>query len=387
MAMKPVDIATPRMTEDGLAVLLGGRTYGSEGRSDRIGSLKQMGVPKEMDALIAVLTRRSKLLALPLGSAQEAVYGAYGDDLGLLTRYRDAFKLTIVAALRARAAPDDPEAQAFLDRVTEQVAEVVYDPTLDLGPDALRLQSDRLLERLQTQFRADAESLKQAIAVWLHLLAEADYVSIIEWFNPQALRYHFFRMDASRTEVGRTKTTTGDIMAGRTITTTIQDRVEVFSERRVHTVVNASVRTPEGYHGRVPKRIARLLDTIPAEVRPFVTIIDGMVSHEEIHRRVAASKIETQTRSVYIPDPALALFNSWAINGWGGSTTEWARSLYRGHAISTANKILALELIGTAALCLLASAAEGRRGAIVAAIICVTLTFFQQLGMRIERKT
>jgi hypothetical protein len=151
--------------------------------------------------------------------------------------------------------------------------------------------------------------------------------------------------------------------------------------------VNARVQTPEEYRGRVPKRIALLLDAIPAEVRPFLTIIDGMVSQEVIHRRVASSRIETQTHAVYIPDPALALFNSWAINGWGGSTQEPARSFYQGHAISYANKILALELIGTAAVTMLAAVAEGRRGAIAAGIICLILTLFQQLGMRIERKT
>ena len=384
--MKPVDVAIPRLTEDGLAIMLGGRFYGDDVDSDRVGHLKQMAVPNEMDGLAATLTRQSKLLALPPGSAQDAVYAAYGDDLALLKRYRDAFKQTIVAALRARAAPDQPDAQAVLDRTTEEVADVAHEPTLALGPDALRLDSGRLLARLQAQFRADAESLKVTIAVWLHLLAEADHVSIIEWFNPQALRYHFFRMDAVRTEIGRTKRTTGNAMTGRTVTTTVQDRVEVFSERRVHTVVNATVRTPEAYPGRVPKRIARLLDSIPAEVRPFVTIIDGVVSHEEVHRRLASSKIETQTRSVYIPDPALALFNNWAINGWGGSTPERARSLYRGHALANANKLLILELVGTAAVCLMALAAEGRRGAIAAAIICLVLTFFQQLGMRIERK-
>jgi hypothetical protein len=122
-------------------------------------------------------------------------------------------------------------------------------------------------------------------------------------------------------------------------------------------------------------------------VRPFLTIIDGMVSQEVIHRRVASSRIETQTHAVYIPDPALALFNSWAINGWGGSTQEPARSFYQGHAISNANKILALELTGTAAVTMLAAVAEGRRGAIAAGIICLILTLFQQLGMRIERKT
>jgi len=385
--MKPVDAAITRMTEDGLAVVLGGRTYGDDTKADRIANLRQMSVPKEMDTLTEALARQSKLLALPAGSAQDAIYGAYGNDLELLTRYRNAFKRTIDAALRARATPDQPDAQAFLDRVTQEVAEIVHEPTLDLGPDTLRLEGNELLGRLQTQVRADVASLTQAVAVWLHLLAEAEYVSIIEWFNPKALRYHFFRMEASRTELGRNKRTTGDMISGRTITTTVQNRVEVFNERRVHTVVNARVQTPEEYRGRVPKRIARLLDAIPAEVRPFVTIIDGMVSQEVIHRRVASSRIETQTHAVYIPDPALALFNSWAINGWGGSTPEPARSFYQGHAISNANKILALELIGTAAVTMLAAVAEGRRGAIAAGIICLILTLFQQLGMRIERKT
>ena len=324
--MKPVDAAIPRMTEDGLAVVLGSRTYGDDTKTDRIGTLRQMSVPKEMGAFTEAMTRQSKLLALPAGSAQDAIYAAYGNDLDLLTRYRNAFKQTIDAALRARAAPDQPDAQAFLDRVTQELAEIVYEPTLDLGPDALQLGSDELLRQLQSQVRTDVASLKQAVAVWLHLLAEAEYVSIIEWFNPKALRYHFFRMEAFRTELERNRTTTGNMMTGRTITTTIRNRVEVFNERRVHTLVNARVQTPDEYRGRVPRRIACLLDAIPAEVRPFVTFIDGMVSQEVIHRRVASSRIETQTRAVYIPDPALALFNTWAINGGqqgdGGSAGE-----------------------------------------------------------------
>src|ERR1700739_3424011 len=77
--MKPVDAAIPRVTEDGLAVVLGGRTYGDDAKADRIGNLRQMSVPKEMDAFTEALTRQSKLLALRVGSAQDAIYGAYGN--------------------------------------------------------------------------------------------------------------------------------------------------------------------------------------------------------------------------------------------------------------------------------------------------------------------
>jgi hypothetical protein len=133
----------------------------------------------------------------------------------------------------------------------------------------------------------------------------------------------------------------------------------------------------------VPKRIARLIDVVPAEVRPFLSIIDGSVSQEEIHRRLTESKIETTTRSVFIPDPALALFNTWAINGWGGSTPEDARSLYRGHPLSKANKYLVAEVAGSALITAVGAIIEGRRGAIVVGLICAILAGFQQLGMRI----
>jgi hypothetical protein len=141
-------------------VVLGGRTYGGEVKADRIGNLRQMSVPREMDAFTEALTRQSKLLALPAGTAQDAIYGAYGNDLELLTRYRNAFKRTIDPALRARAAPDQPDAQAFLDRVIQEVAEIVHEPTLDLGPDTLQLEGNELLGRLQGQVSADVASVK-----------------------------------------------------------------------------------------------------------------------------------------------------------------------------------------------------------------------------------
>ena len=384
--MKPVPFDIPRLTEDGLAVLVGDRLYGDEAAGRHLDKLKKMSVPREMDALGSMLTNQSRLLALSAGSTQETIYDSYGRDLELLVRYRNAFKKTIDAAVRGRASSDDGTAQKFLDRATEEISEIVHEPTLDLGPDALKLAPAELCGRLQQQFRSDVESLKQNVAIWLHLLAEADYVSVVEWFNPKVLRYHFFRMDSVHQEVGRQQTTSGNFITGRTITTTVEKNVTTFNERRVHTVVNASSVAPDAYLRRVPERIAHLMNSIPAEVKPFVTIIDGMVSQEQIHRRLASSQIETETHSVYIPDPALALFNSWAINGWGGSTPEESRSLYRDHALAKANRWLFGELVGSFLLAAAAASFEGRRGAIVVGVICLTLTLFQQLGMRIENR-
>lgn len=379
--MKLVDPSIPRVTEEGLRLIIGGRTYGDPERT--AGDLLDMTVPEGMGALAEALQRQSQLAALAPHASREAIYAAYGHDLELLARYRAAFRKTIEAAVRARAAPHHAAAQAFLERIVEEIAEIDHQPTLDLGPEALRLDPAALHARLCEQFRTDVEQLTRSVAAWMHMLAEDEDVSVIEWFNPRALRYHFFRIDEQRQELDRRESRSGDLIRGRTITTTTKSRVSLISERRVHTVVNAQSYRPEQYMRRVPERIARLIDAIPPEVKPFVTIIDGTVTKEDMHRRVAETKVVTDTRSVFIPDPALALFDTWAVTGWGGSVAEQAGSLYRGHPLARANTLLTAELIGSALAAGLGSIAEGRRGAVVLGAVCLILTAFQQLGMRI----
>ena len=53
-----------RNLADGIAHTINGRTYGQTSE-DSFANLRQMPVPKEMDALVAALHRESKLLALP----------------------------------------------------------------------------------------------------------------------------------------------------------------------------------------------------------------------------------------------------------------------------------------------------------------------------------
>jgi len=379
--MKLVDPSVPRVTEDGLKLIIGGRTYGDAASTPD--ALLHMRVPEQMRRLGEALEQRSKLAGLPEAADRDAIYHAYGHDLDLLTRYRGGFRKTIEAAIRARAAPDQHTAQAFLDRTVERLAELDHEPTLELGPEALRLDEPALVARLRDQFRADVAQLQSSIAAWMHLLAEDEHVSVIEWFNPRALRYHFFRVDEDRQELTRNETRTGDIFRGRTITTRTRSRVNVVCERRVHTVVSAQSYRPETYPRRVPERIARLVDDIPAEVKPFVTIIDGTVTREDVHRSIAETRIVSETRSVFIPDPAIALFDTWAVTGWGGSAAEPARSLYRGHTIARANSIFSLELVGTMLATMIAGVAEGRRGAMVVGAVGLILTAFQQIGMRI----
>lgn len=382
--MKPVDETVPRITQDGLTLILGGRTYGKDADDPGYDRLLQMGAPHEMDALTDTLAATSQLLGLPSDSDRTAIYEAYGHDLALMARYRDAFKTCIEAAVRARAAPDQKDARAFLDRVVSELAPILHQPTLNLAPDVLPLESPALLAKLQNEFRADIQGLKQSIAVWFHILTESEYVSLIEWLDPTSLRYYFFRTESTREQIAKHVDRTGNWIEGVTTTTTTKTRVQLFNERRSHTLVKARIQTPDQYRARVPKRIALLLDKIPAEIRPFVRIIDGHVTHEEVQRRLTSNKVEVERHSVYRPDPALVLFNNWAISGWGGSIQEEARSLYRGHPLARANKLLIGSLLATATGALLIEPFGGFRASLLVTTIGLVLAAMNQLGMRVE---
>jgi hypothetical protein len=382
--MKPVDETVPRITQDGLTLILGGRTYGKDAEDAHYGCLLQMGVPREMDALTDTLMAASRLLGLPGDSDRAAIYDAYGRDLALMTRYRDAFKTCIEAAVRARAAPEQKDARAFLDRVVSELAPILHRPTLNLGPDALTLEAAALLAKLQDEFRADVQGLKQTVAVWFHILTESEYVSLIEWLDPTSLRYYFFLTQATREQIAKHVDRTGNWIEGVTTTTTTKTRVQLFNERRCHTLVKARIQTPDQYRSRVPKRIALLIERIPAEIRPFVRIIDGHVTHEEVQRRLTSNKVELETHSVYRPDPALALFNTWAINGWGGSIQEESRSIYQGHPLARANKVLLGSLLATATAALLIEPFGSFRASLLVTGIGLILTALNQLGMRLE---
>jgi len=115
-----------------------------------------------------------------------------------------------------------------------------------------------------------------------------------------------------------------------------------------------------------------------------VRIIDGNVTHEEVQRRLTSNKVEVEKHSVYRPDPALALFNTWAINGWGGSIEEESRSIYRGHPLARANKLLVGSLLATATAALLTEPFGGSRASLLVATIGLVLTALNQLGMRLD---
>jgi hypothetical protein len=384
--MKPVPESEPRLTSEGLGMLIAGREYGQRKQGkDYFESLKSMTIPSSLNRLSDAIESASKLLALLPNAELDNIYDAYGEDLKLITRYRLAFEVTIDAAVKGRAASDQEAAQRFLDLVREGIKGIVHESSLHLSHDNLGLPAGELLKQLQRQFKDDVQSLKESIAMWLHILSENEVVSVIEWFGEKALRYHFFRVESSKLADKSVKTV-GDHFVGRTVTTTTKTTTEVIAEKRTHTVVKARKYSLTEYRNKVPERIATLISALPPEVRPFATIIDGTLSHEEVTRKLISHDVKTETKSVFIEDPALALFDTYAIDGWGGSTPEAATSTYKGHPEAAADRWLTWSLIATG-LCAAAVTVElGVRGALLVALIGGFLTTASQIFMRFGKK-
>lgn len=383
--MKTVDETVPRLTSDGLALILGGRTYGAECLdANDDGRLPRMRIPPEIASFAELLLGKSRLLGLAENSAAAVIYDACDQDLRLLRSYRDACHALVERAVKARAAPDHKEAQTILERVIAELTPLTYQPSLTLGADALRLGPAALLRRLQSQFRTDVQDLAFKVAAWFHVLAENEHVCVLERFNATTLRYHFLRMDEIREELSRNVQRSGNLIEGVTTTTTTKTRVRVFNERRTHTLVGARTHLLGNYPARVPKRVALLIDSVPAELQPFIRIIDGHVTHEEVERRLSANKIEVETQSVYRPDPALVIFDTWVVTGWGGSTPEPSRSIYRRHPLARAKAILVASAAASLALAGLIEPIGGLRASAAVAVAGLLVSALGQLGLRLE---
>lgn len=382
--MKPVDEKVARLSTEGLELILGGRTYGAE-EGDHAGRFR-MDLPPKLKKLATDLLESSRIQALSSAASYEMIYTAYGHDLPMLQRCRAGLTACIDAAIRSRAAASDEDAQAFLEKLATELKPFEHEPTLSLGSEALRLTPAALVPQLQLQLQTDVDSIVRGAALWLDALAERECISLVEWFNPSAARYHFFRMGEVRDDLGSSATKAGNHFEGFTTTTEQKTRITVFDERRTHTVVNTRMHDLSEYRGPVPERIARFIDRIPRELRRYASVIEGSVTREEIVRKDnLSSRVDVQTHSVFEPDPAVVLFDAWALTGWGGSSGEPSGSSYQGSPASRADVALIVLFIITGLASVLVMSVAGGRAAILVAIFGGIMTLMNQIGMRAKK--
>jgi hypothetical protein len=111
--------------------------------------------------------------------------------------------------------------------------------------------------------------------------------------------------------------------------------------------------------------------------------IAGLPRKEEVHRRQESGEIVTETHKVWVPDPTPALFDSWALAGWGGSLAEPARSTYQGHVAQKANREFLIAVALTLLLSGLAFRFDGIRAGSLVLAVCLILVLMRQMAMRI----
>ena len=373
--------ATGEQSSEGIARTVGGREYGGKHFADLI-AIRAMPAPPETEQLVRAISSQSKLLALPIGVSSESIFDAYGADLELMHRYRRGFKATIEAAVRARADQTHADAQAVLGQMISELGDIDHEPRLDLGAEAAKLEPEALRGRIRQEMRDEIENLRESVVIWLHSLVECDILSVIEWHSPRAITYRFFRMQSSRKELAREVRDPGMSLHGREVTTRTQTLVNVEEERRDHTVLNARRHALDKYTSRVPNRIAQLINAIPGEIRAFVDIIDGTVSKEQVTRRTLTNEIVSESHSVWVSDPTPALFGTFALAGWGGSTPEAARATYVGHVSQVANKWLLGTGLAAAAAAMLIGRLGGPRNALIAMAVFAIIIAGHQFSLR-----
>jgi hypothetical protein len=194
-------------------------------------------------------------------------------------------------------------------------------------------------------------------------------------------------MESVRNLIDKKTDDSGPRLRGRYVTISTRTQTIIKEERRDHTVLNAKRHTLAEYTGRVPKRIAQLINAIPPEIRPFVDIIDGTVSKETLTRRTIKNEIVAESHSVWVDDPTPALFGAFALAGWGGSTSEKSRATYVGHRFRVANRWLAGSVLAAAAAAMLIARVAGPRNALIAAVAFAIIIAGHQFNLRWEARS
>ena len=75
-----------------------------------------------------------------------------------------------------------------------------------------------------------------------------------------------------------------------------------------------------------------------------------------------------------MPDPAVTLFDTFAIAGYGGTNAEATQSVYKGHILSLAKKTISIGLVTTLFVAVVAEPFVGIRGMLILGVIGMIMT-------------
>lgn len=281
--------------------------------------------------LAAAIRQGSKILALVADDlkTKSPIYAAYAQDLALLRRYHAEFQDCVRSAVRCSISGAAPGGEHVWEEAWQLLAQQIppaetvqplYLPHVMAAKPIPELVAD-----LQTEMHQGIERTLKPLADWLQLMAETELIGLVEWAGVDACCYSYFRHEFTSTvQRGkkREEVTVDDSqpLGAKTTYRILRDRTIMTRqvvERHVHHVVDARVHKVADFPHPIPSHVAMFLDSVPASLEPHLSIVEGMITMEERHRRLIAegTRTETEVLSVYKASPGV-LFGPFNLIGW-----------------------------------------------------------------------
>lgn len=231
-----------------------------------------------------------------------------------------------------------PEAMtAALDSARRPLINAIDDVVVPIEPILTAELSSQpvpvIREAVQQWLQTTSYEVTSQLVVGLHTLVEMDAVGIIEWYERQCCKLHFFRQIVEQ-DCGRAIQTTkfrrnerGRMSVEEWERFRVRNRV--FAERHEHHVMNAEACEWQRKRHVIPKEHGEFIDRVPEWLRPQLRVLQGDLILERVVRWKSHEETrdtQPKMRNSYELDPAI-LLGHYVLTGWGQREVE--REIYR----------------------------------------------------------
>lgn len=304
-----------------LQIRIDGREYGSKTFPAQI---FEQPLPPIFRQIADEIRQQSEILGLNgKDISKEQIYSAYEKDLELLQKYLGDFEQMVRSAIRWSIKCLNREGishEKYWQEFQAKLPQICKGTLLKLSCEMAAKAADILFQELKEEFEEGIIRVVSRMAFWLSTLVDEDFVGIMSQSGPGTCKYHYFEHKRDDQIIGREEHTEhkGDSRGatyGTTTTLTTTREHEIF-ERHTHHLVNTRQQDLCDFDQRVPRRVAEFIESIPPWLVPYLQIVSGQMTMEEIRRRdVRDETVVTETRSVWKHDPAV-IFGRFALLGW-----------------------------------------------------------------------
>lgn len=199
------------------------------------------------------------------------------------------------------------------------------------------LEVSQLLVEMKEEFGKGIVQILKLLAEWLRFLVQNELIGLVEWGDLDVCRYHYFKHEIIKEvlEERRRRENSFDgtqPYGSRNQVKLIADQTIVrrqFRERHVHHIIRAKLHRLEEYPYKTPQHVAAFIDAIPASLQPYMHIVEGTITMEEVFRRQVGEEqfVKSEVLSVDKYSPGV-LFGHFNLIGWSGDDLQAGSVFY-----------------------------------------------------------